>query len=382
MNDTRDQEGFTSAAGGHLYLHIPFCRSRCHYCDFPTRADLHHLQDAYVEALLHEADVLPDQPWSTLYIGGGSPSALEPDLLTRLLAGLDRRLRLAPEHEWTCEANPADVDDRLLKTLCHHGVNRLSLGVQSFDDRLLRLLGRRHDAATARAAIARARAIMPRLNVDLMLALPGQEAAPLAADISLLADMGVDHLSAYALIVEPGTPLASDVAQGRITIPDDDASGQCLETAWAQIEQHWPAYETSSFAHPAKRCRHNLAGWRLHDYHALGAAAVSTVDGRRHSRPCDPAQYIAALTGPEMPVWPVEIIDGTTRLREAWMLGLRLRRGVHREHLLSLGDDPQRIDRHIAPVQAAGLVMVDGPWIAVAPAGRLVQDAITRAVMP
>ncbi len=380
MIDTRDQEGFACASGGHLYIHIPLCRSRCRYCDFPSHTSLD--QAAYVAALLREADHLPDQAWSTLYIGGGSPSALDPVHLDHLLAGLGQRLRLSPAYEWTCEANPADIDEAMLHLLRTHGINRLSLGVQSLDDGLLTLLGRRHNAARARTAITLARAIMPRLNVDLMLALPGQEAASVAQDVDMLADQGIDHLSAYALIIEDGTPLADDVAQGRVVIPDDEASGQSLEAAWTAIERHWPAYETSSFAHAHDRCRHNLACWRLHDYHALGAAAVSTVAGQRHSRPSDPSTYIAALAGSGPPQWPVEIIDPATRLREAWMLGLRLRRGVHREHLTSLGDNHQRIEQHLAPLVDSGLVMTDGPWIALAPPGRLLQDAITRALMP
>lgn len=373
----------TGNGATHLYLHIPYCAAKCPYCDFNSLAGRQDEYGAYVDALLQEVATLPTLRWRTVFIGGGTPTILPPELLERLMAGLAHQLHLAEDCEWTCEANPGSADAERFAILAAHGVNRLSIGVQSVQEHHLRFLGRVHDRAQAEHALRTARQMFPRVSGDLIIGLPTQTAAEVADTISFIADHGLDHASVYHLAIEAGTEFHARYQRGELTTMDQEQSRILLDLAWDRLEAlGLPAYETSNFAGPGQECRHNLAYWTQADYHAAGAGAVSTLAGRRMTRWSHPQQYIAAVREGREPSWKEERLDARERLIEAWMLGLRLATGVSETRLQHLGDDPARWRPTAESLAADGLLRCcDGNWT-LTRAGRAVQDAVTVRLMP
>ncbi len=367
----------------HLYLHLPYCASKCPYCDFNSIAGREAEHGAYVEALLSETRSLPRGPYDTVFIGGGTPTLLAPALLARLLGGLADHLQLADGYEWTCEANPGSADAERFALLAAHGVNRLSLGVQSTDDRQLRFLGRAHSARDAETAIALALATVPRVSADLIMGLPGQDQASLATDLALYRRHGLAHASVYHLTYEPGTEFHARRAQGELKDIAPALSRQLFEQAWdALAELGLAAYETSNFAHPGHESRHNLGYWRQADYHAAGAGAVSTVDGVRLTREKHPGRYIAAISAAGDAIARREVLTPLERLRETWMLGLRLAEGVDCARLVAQGDPEERWRPRCDALAREGLLECAHARIRLTRAGRPVQDEVTVYLLP
>lgn len=367
----------------HLYLHVPYCAAKCPYCDFNSiagRADEH---DAYVTALLREVRRLPRGPYSTIFIGGGTPTMLGAQLLERLLAGVRTHILLAEGYEWTCEANPGSSDAARFSILASHGVNRLSLGVQSTHQHHLSFLGRVHDASEADHAIAAACAAVPRVSADLMFGLPGQSVAEVEADLTLYRRHRLDHASVYHLAFEPGTEFHAKRSRGELADIDGELSRQLIDLVGERLAGlGLDAYETSNFATPGQACRHNLAYWRLADYQAAGAGAVSTLAGQRLTREKHPAAYIAAVMAGQDAIWKREMISADERLREAWMLGLRLSEGVDLANLAALGDSAERWQPLVQPLVDLGLVVLAPGRLRLAPTARYAQDEVTVRLMP
>jgi putative oxygen-independent coproporphyrinogen III oxidase len=367
----------------HLYLHVPYCAAKCPYCDFNSIAgrDDEHL--AYVDALLAEVRRLPAGPYDTVFVGGGTPSLLAPRLVARLFAGLRDHLRLAAGYEWTCEANPGSADAERFALMAEHGVNRLSLGVQSTHDHHLKLLGRVHSAHEAERALALARAAVPRVSADLIMGLPGQTDAELAADLELYRRHDLHHASVYHLAYEPGTEFHARRGRGELAEIDPAESRRRFAGLWQAFDAlGLRLYETSNFARAGHESRHNLAYWRERDYHAAGAGAVSTVAGERLTREKHPARYIEAIAAGGDAAWKRETIGAAERLREAWMLGLRLAEGVATARVAALGDDPARWRPRADALIGEGMVEeVDGR-LRLTRAGRPVQDEVTVYLMP
>jgi oxygen-independent coproporphyrinogen-3 oxidase len=362
-----------------LYVHLPFCRAKCAYCDFNSYARQEHLIPAYVDALLREA-TLWAEPGAvgrveTLYFGGGTPSLLPIAETRRLLDGLRQRFDVAGDAEVTMEANPESVDATHLRTLRRLGVNRLSLGLQSFDDAELHFLGRIHDAARAERAYCDAReAAFDSVSVDLIFGLPGQTVAQWRRSLERAIALGPDHLSLYALTLEEGTPLARRVATGEC--PESDPDVQADMYTWSSerlAAAGYEQYEISNWAKPGHRCSHNLTYWHSEPYLGLGAGAHSYVDGYRLANERAPERYIelvAAGRG-ERPWDPttaphvesVEHPDAEREMSDAVILGLRLTEGVSLQGLserfgVDLGE---RYDREIDELAALGLLeSVDG----------------------
>lgn len=367
----------------HLYLHVPYCARKCPYCDFNSIAGRDDEHAAYVDALLAEVRRLPSGPYATVFIGGGTPTMLSAPLLARLLAGVRAHIALTPGYEWTCEANPGSADGDRFAVLADHGVNRISLGVQSTHERHLAFLGRVHGAAEAERAIALARAAVPRVSADLILGLPDQTAEELALDLALYRRHDLRHASVYHLTYEPGTEFHARRGRGELRDIAPERSRALFIQAWDALGALGLApYETSNFAAPGHESRHNLAYWRARDYHAAGAGAVSTVDGVRATREKHPAAYIAAIAAGGDAVWRRETIGPAERLAEAWMLGLRLAEGVDLASVRGLGDRPERYVPRVAALAAEGLVARLGDRIVLTRAGRPVQDEVTVYLMP
>jgi oxygen-independent coproporphyrinogen-3 oxidase len=290
--------GIMSEGSVSLYVHIPFCQSKCSYCDFNSYAGLESLIPSYVGALLAEMGLWrePTQRTNvtTVFLGGGTPSLLPLAEVERIMTALRQRFRLATDAEVSFEANPGTIDRPYLERLRSLGVNRLSLGVQSFHDDELATLGRIHTAAEAREAYDTARqAGFDNVNLDLIYGLPRQTMTAWQHTVREAIALGPDHLSLYALTLEEGTPLASDVAHGRLPPPDADLAADMYlwaeDTLAAASYQH---YEISNWAFPDRHCRHNLAYWLNEPYLGLGAGAHSCFGGFRFANVKDPRRYI------------------------------------------------------------------------------------------
>ena len=325
-----------------LYIHIPFCRSRCIYCDFYSTTLPQAWQGPYVEALGREMEIRANEEAGklgrigTVYIGGGTPSLLTGEALERLFALVARHYRLEDGAEVTLEANPDDVTGEWVDSLKGTPVNRISMGVQSLDDNILRTLRRRHTAEQARRAVALLQeAGYTNLSLDLIYGLPGQGLAQFERDVREVLGMGVTHLSAYALQFEPGTALSAMRQRGELSEADEELSLACYErlmdlTAEAGMEH----YEISNFALPGRRSRHNSSYWTEAPYVGLGAGAHSyDPTGHVRSFNCeDIRQYIEAVGHGRRPSTS-EVLDETTRYNERVMLRLRTCEGLSLDEL-------------------------------------------------
>lgn len=312
-----------------VYVHIPFCAARCDYCDFATWTDRGHLIDEYVDACV--ADVRNQMAGTgrratSVFFGGGTPSLIPADGLARILDAIE----LDDGAEVTVECNPDSVDPDRLAVYAGAGVNRLSFGVQSMQPHVLAELGRTHDPAAVTRAVRWARdAGFEHLNLDLIYGSPCESVDDWRRSLDGALALAPDHVSAYALTVEPGTPLGRDVASGGRRAPDDDDQAEKYELADDSLRDagfEW--YEISNWARPGGECRHNLLYWAQGDYLAIGAAAHGHHAGRRWWNLRTPERYIAAIRSGGSPEAGDELLDGSTRVEEALLLAVRTRDGV------------------------------------------------------
>jgi oxygen-independent coproporphyrinogen-3 oxidase len=315
----------------HLYTHVPFCATKCHYCGFysvtaevGTHAAFAPLPGAEL-ASLAAGNLRP----ATIYFGGGTPGLLGPEGLTALADALRPLLVLDQLEEWSVELNPAGVTPQLAAALRRIGVNRVSLGVQSWDDATLLRIGRRHDAATALRALRLLReGGFDRLGIDLIAGLPGVSADRWRETLKRTLDSGVAHVSVYALSVEPATPLSRQVAGG-LSLPDDEAQLEALAQAEALLtEAGLERYEISNYALPGHACRHNLACWRGADFLGLGPAAASRVGLWRWTNAPDLGAYMERVARRDPPPRMLERLSADEDAAERFVFGLRLAEGV------------------------------------------------------
>jgi oxygen-independent coproporphyrinogen-3 oxidase len=320
-----------------LYVHWPFCASKCPYCDFNShvreRVDQGRWRDALLRELRREAARAGRRALVSIFFGGGTPSLMAPETAAALVAEA-RALFDAPDGlEVTLEANPTSVERGRLAAFREAGVNRLSLGVQSLDEEALRFLGRRHDAAEAVAALEAARALFPRLSFDLIYARPGQAEAAWRVELRRALALAADHLSLYQLTIEPGTRFATEHARGAFALPaDDDAAALYVATAEEAGRFGLLPYEVSNYARPGAESRHNLQYWRYGDYLGIGPGAHQRLSlgsallaGRRHRAP---EEWLARVERDGHAVTAEEALAPPDRMREALLMGLRLAEGV------------------------------------------------------
>lgn len=319
-----------------LYIHTPFCARKCAYCDFYSLplAGVPNLGKTVVrffQALEKELAALPpDFAPDTIYIGGGTPTALDAAQLGELLALVQRRVRCAAVCEWTVEANPGTLDAKKVDALRRAGVNRISLGVQSLDDEALHGIGRIHSAAEAHAGFELLRAAgFDNVSVDLMYALPGETTAQVLADVRGLLAWRPEHISTYALAIEPDTPLARQQARGLVAeVPDEEQAEQYHAIRRELLAAGFEHYEISNFARPGRACRHNLNYWRGGDYYACGPAAHAHSAGRRSSNVEDLEEYCRRLEQGATPQDFSETLPPEAKARETLIIWLRLLDGV------------------------------------------------------
>ncbi|HLE02140.1 MAG TPA: radical SAM family heme chaperone HemW, partial [Dehalococcoidia bacterium] len=315
-----------------LYLHIPFCASRCRYCDFVTWAGKDHLIPAYLKALVREIEGFRGKGLvaKTIFFGGGTPSLLKAEEIGGFLQAIEGSFRVLPGAEITLEANPADGGLDYFKALVGLGVDRLSLGAQSFDDGELRLLGRRHRAGDIARTFAQARgAGLENVNLDLIYGLPGQGLGAFRHSLESALGLGPEHLSLYALSLEEATPLEKAVSRGELPAPDPDQQADMYLLAERLLDgAGYRHYELSNWALPGRECRHNLIYWEGGPYLGLGAGAHSYLMGVRSARVSSVEDYLQKLEAAESPIAESEEIGPEMERAEAMFLGLRLIGGI------------------------------------------------------
>jgi putative oxygen-independent coproporphyrinogen III oxidase len=331
-----------------VYVHVPFCLARCHYCDFVTYTGMEGLRRPYAAALLEEAALAvaalgPEPPEVTsVFVGGGTPTLLPPDDLARLLDRLRELLAFAPGAEVTVEANPETVDAAVAAGLAGAGVTRVSMGAQSFDGRVLAALGRVHDAARVEAAVATLRAAgVPALNLDLIYGGPGEDDRSWSATLAAAVALGPEHLSAYALTIEPATKFGRLVAAGRMAEPAEDDLADRYDTACAALAgAGYAHYEVSNWARPTHASRHNLTYWRRGRYLGLGAGAHEFDGTTRRWNVAGVPAYLEAVSGHRRPTEGQERLDPDQARFEALALRLRTVDGLGPDEARALGVDP------------------------------------------
>lgn len=363
-----------------LYLHIPFCASRCIYCGFYSTVDF-DLRQRYVDALCQEMTMRPStEPIKTIYLGGGTPSQLTPAQLKQLFLYIYKVYPTDAVEEVTLECNPDDVSEAFADAIAHLPINRVSMGVQTFDDARLRFLHRRHRAEQVELAVERLRhAGISNISIDLIYGFPDETLCDWNSDIRCAIDLHVKHLSAYALTYEEGTPLFAMKQRGDICEIDEELSLQMYQTLIDQLaEAGFEHYEISNFARPGCRSRHNSSYWQEVPYIGLGAAAHSFDITHRQWNVADIRQYIQSIETGVRP-FEGETIDADTRYNDRITVALRTREGLN---LNTLSAHHRQYCLHEAqPLLTDGLLMFDGEWLHLTRRGLFVSDMVMSSLM-
>jgi len=371
-----------------LYVHIPFCRAKCAYCDFNSYAGLEAWFDRHTDALIREIVQAGSAAVKTIYIGGGTPSVLPLSLLSQILDAARGAFNVEPGAEISIEANPGTTDTATLSGLRALGVNRLSLGVQSLNDEELKLLGRIHAAGEAVEAFGCARqAGFDNVNLDLIYGLPGQEVPSWRATLERALALQPEHLSCYALSVEGGTPLARAIARGELPEPDPDVAADMYELAEGILSTAgYVHYEISNWAAgSAFQCQHNLVYWRNEPYLGVGAGAHSWADGRRWANVASPVEYATRMLAEKSAVAMAETIDHNLEIGETMMMGLRLLdEGVEHERFRTrFGMDLRRqFSAELEELEELGLIAVDAERVRLSECGRLLGNRVFAQFLP
>ncbi len=371
----------------HLYVHFPFCARKCPYCDFNSHAGRDDLIDRYIDALVLELERWAGQVRPrTIFVGGGTPTHGDASALERYIDAVRDAFDAAALEEFTIEANPGSLDRAKVRALVRAGVNRVSLGVQSFDDRLLEMLGRVHNAADAVRGVEILRAGgIERLSVDLILATPGQSLADQERDVARAIDLDPEHVSAYVLTFEEGTAFTRLMEEGRMPAPEAERDLAHLHVVCERLAAAgYERYEISNFARGGRVCLHNLAYWRNANWLGVGAGAHSHRDGRRWKNVDDPAAYAAALERSDAPLDWEEHVPPPSQLFESLMMGLRLADGVDVNELSSRhGIDVRTtyedvIREHVA----GGRAVLDGSRLFLTEGGLDLANRVIRDFVP
>jgi oxygen-independent coproporphyrinogen-3 oxidase len=366
-----------------LYVHVPYCRTLCAYCDFYSEILDERTSGALVDGLLRELaafrrahDLAPD----TIFLGGGTPTVLPPLELSRLLDAIVALPRAAGDLEFTVEANPATVNAGTAELLATHAVSRVSVGAQSFDPAELRVLERTHEPAQVRETVAICRAHgIAQVNLDLIFGVPGQSVPAWESSLRQAADLAPDHISCYGLTYEPGTRLDERRQAGEVVPVSPETEAQMYETAIDTLaEAGLEQYEISNFARPGCRCRHNLRIWRNETYAGIGPSAAGFANGVRYRNLADIREYLRAVAAGRRPRAEQECLTPERRACESAMLELRLIAGIDRVRFAErFGRDPVELFAEaVARHAEAGLLTVDERSMRLTRRGLLVADSV------
>jgi oxygen-independent coproporphyrinogen-3 oxidase len=380
-----------------LYLHIPFCTAKCGYCDFNSYAGHEHMIPSYAGTLVKDAglwrDAVRGRTVETVFFGGGTPSLNPPEEMRQILDGMRATFTIADDAEIALEANPGSLSEDYLRALRDIGFNRLSIGVQSFDDEELVALDRIHTAQDACDAYAAARAAgFDNVNLDLIYGLPEQPLKAWHRNLDQAIALAPEHLSLYALTIEEGTPLARDVARGRVAAPDPDMQAEHYE--WTQDRlagAGYEHYEISNWARPGRQCRHNLVYWQNREYLGLGAGAHSFLNGVRFSTALLPNRYAelvdesaAAADGTMRHVVGAEDVTPELAMADTMILGLRLVDGIDtRDFLRRHGRDLRDVYGPVLDEFAGyGLLEIADTHLRLTRRGRLLSNELFQRLLP
>ena len=375
-----------------IYLHVPFCRTRCGYCDFNTytpaelrvSSDLAETGDAYVDAALTEIDLAGRvlganaPPVSTVFVGGGTPTLLAAGDLVRLLRRIETTFGLADDAEVTTEANPESVSPASLSALREGGFTRISFGMQSAVPQVLATLDRVHSPGRPLTAVAEARAAgFEQVSLDLIYGTPGESLADWRTSLEVALSASPDHVSAYALVVEDGTKMATRVRRGELALPDDDDQADKYLLAEELLSRAgYEAYEVSNWAiRPDAVCRHNLGYWRGDDWWGIGPGAHSHVGGTRWWNVKHPAAYATRLSSGQSPSQAREVLSAADQALEQVLLEIRLAEGMPLDRLSDRGR------ARVAALEAQALVTVTDDRLHLTLNGRLLADAVVRELV-
>ncbi len=368
------------------YIHIPFCAHHCCYCDFAIAVGQDHQIELYLDALAAEmkAALVTPQRIETLFIGGGTPTLLSPEQLQRLMALLRHWLPFEDDHEFSIEANPSTITPDKVAVLADYGVNRISLGAQSFQPDRLRFLERDHSAEDVVTAVDCARPRIRSISLDLIFGTPGQTVDDWLEDLKQALALKPDHLSTYGLTYEKGTPLWKQRRAGAFKALDEESERALYEESMNALEaagfQH---YEISNFARPGHCCRHNEVYWANWAHWGFGMGAAGYVNGRRHLNSRDLSTYVKRTLSGESPAFQVETLEARERARETMAIQLRRSEGIRRDEFFAqtgfgLDDLAGRaIERHVE----MGFLADDGAGVRLTREGKFVADAVIEGLL-
>jgi oxygen-independent coproporphyrinogen-3 oxidase len=364
-----------------LYVHWPFCVSKCPYCDFNSHVresvDQARWRAALLTDLAHEADVGPTRPLTSIFFGGGTPSLMPPETVAAIIEAAERHWGFADDVEITLEANPSSVEAARFQGLALAGVNRISLGLQALDDEALRFLGRAHDVAEGLGALDTAQEAFNRVSFDLIYALPGQSLPDWEKVLARALSFGTGHLSLYQLTIEPGTRFAAMAARGELVPTDPDHGADLFETTRAMTAAAGlPAYEISNHARRGQESRHNLTYWRYGDYLGVGPGAHGRREGVATARARKPENWLTRIDRDGQGIELEEALSPDTQQREVLVMGLRLDEGLARSRT-----DPAVDQRAVERLCAMGLVEQTQERLRVTPSGMLLLDAILADIV-
>ena len=367
-----------------FYVHIPYCIKRCGYCDFNTYtpselqdgATLEIVSNDYIDAVLRELDAAPTDVVPTIFFGGGTPSLLPAHDLGRVIAAIKARNGLTADCEITLEANPDSVTAEKLAEYLQVGFNRISFGMQSAKPHVLAALDRTHNPANVEKAITMARSAgFQSISVDLIYGTPGESLQDWQDTVEAALSLDIDHISAYALIVETGTKLAAQIKRGDLTMPNDDL----MADMYLLVDQMCEAkgltwYELSNWSKPGHQCRHNIAYWENKNWWGLGPGAHSHIDARRFWNVKHPTTYKQKVFAGESPVLESEQLTAEQIKDESILLGIRMRDGLQVELL-----KPHQMEV-LAVYRENGFIQLHEDRVILSPAGRLIADRIVREI--
>ena len=375
-----------------VYIHWPFCRSKCPYCDFNSHVregvDAARWTRALMRDLEHQAELTAGRAVGSVFFGGGTPSLMPPETVAALLDRLRQIWRVVPDVEITLEANPNSAEAERFRAFAMAGINRLSLGVQALDPAALRFLGRAHDRAEAIAAIEHARDNFARFSFDLIYARPGQTAAAWRCELDEALKLAGEHLSLYQLTIEPGTAFATLARRGDLVPPDDDSAASLYEATQERLAAAGlPAYEISNHARRGAECRHNLAYWRYQDYLGIGPGAHGRLTragvkyATRQRR--TPEAWLAAVETAGAGLEQTLPIAGDAAIEEMLMMGLRLTEGIARRRFEQIAGQSieARFARTLPPLVEGNFLTLDRDRLAATAAGRQRLNAVLGALI-
>jgi oxygen-independent coproporphyrinogen-3 oxidase len=379
-----------------LYIHVPFCAHRCGYCDFTLVAGKDHLADKYLDALsleihreLHRVDDVdsaahPKPEIDTVFFGGGTPTQLSALQLERLCSIVHDRFQLTPGVEFSVEANPARMTDDRINVLADAGVNRISLGVQSFDDATLTMLERDHRRADVFECVERVRARIANISLDLIFAVPGQSLPLWEATLKTAIDLSPTHLSTYGLTFEKGTAFWTRREKGELPQAAEDLERQMYEVSMSELAAHdFHQYEIASFARPGFRCRHNQVYWSGKTYFGFGPGAASLMNSERRQNHRSVTTWLKKVLAGESAIGDVEKLDPESFARELLVLGLRTNDGVERAWFKdeSNFDLDNLAGESINRLIAKGLIEETGSTVRLTYEGRFLADTVASELL-